>query len=88
MQIDMHSLGELEDMPMKRLENRIPGANPMRNKKKDSQSVQPSRQVRKMDRNERILMKNDRVLIVLYRFVLFVLIRCDTNSQSACLIFA
>ena len=71
MQIDMYSLGELHDMPMKRLEKRIPGARPTKNKKKDSQIVQPSRQVRKMNKYANMLMKNDIMLMILYRLMLF-----------------
>lgn len=71
MQMDMYSFGELHDMPMKRLEKRIPGARPTKNKKKDSQIVQPSRQVRKMKKYANMLMKNEIVLMILYRLMLF-----------------
>lgn len=69
--MDMYSFGELHDMPMKRLEKRIPGARPTKNKKKDSQIVQPSRQVRKIKKYAIMLMKNEIVLMILYRLMLF-----------------
>lgn len=69
-QIDMCFFGELWDMPMKRLEKRMPGANPTRNKKRDSH-VQPSRQVRKINKKLRIVRKIAMMLMVLYRLVLF-----------------
>lgn len=69
--MDMHSFGELYDMPMKRLEKRIPGAKPIKNKRKDSQIEQPSRQVRKMNKYVKILMRSDMVLMALYRLMLF-----------------
>lgn len=59
-------------MPMKRHVKRMPGAKPVKNNAKDSQILQPSRQVRKMKKNERIMMNKDMMLMSLYRLMLLV----------------
>lgn len=71
MHIDVCSFGELWDMPMKRLEKRIPDENPVCNKKMDCH-VQPSRQVRKINKKPRIMRKIAMIVMVLYRLVLLI----------------
>lgn len=72
MQEAMQSVAELFDMPINRDENRIPGANPTKKRIEDSQSSQPSLQVRNISKNDRIVMMSDMTAIVLYLPVLFI----------------